>query len=90
MKKIIKIILIAFIMFSLMTIGIYALNKNPIGKVIDKYTYTKAICDETNYCEDYEIVCERANLKALNPTGYAIQNSADWEDPRVSDKQLCS
>lgn len=57
--------------------------------IIDSYSYTKAICNETNYCQDYEIVCENKELVILNPiTGAAVQHSSNWEDPR-EDKPLC-
>lgn len=62
---------------------------NLTGKVVEEinyYTYTKAMCNGTNYCEDYEIVCEDKDTISITPTGAAIQFSDEWKDPR--DKEL--
>lgn len=47
-----------------------------------KSSYTKAICDGDNYCEDYEVICESGKIAELNPTGYAVRFSANWQDSR--------
>ena len=58
-------------------------QENVTGEVISSgYSYTKAICNESNYCEDYEVVCEVGILKSLTPTGYVAQLSEDWVDER--------
>ena len=54
--------------------------------VINSYTYTKAVCNNSNYCEDYEIACKGNDLVSFTPTGAAIQLDNDWKDPR--DKEL--
>ncbi|MEK6760695.1 MAG: hypothetical protein AABX93_02105 [Nanoarchaeota archaeon] len=36
-------------------------------------SYTKAICNENNLCEDYEIHCKGNSLVELSPTGFAVQ-----------------
>jgi hypothetical protein len=43
---------------------------------------TKAICDNTKYCEDYEIICRGKDIVKITPTGAAIQFSEEWKDPR--------
>ena len=55
------------------------------------YSFTKAVCDEKNYCEDYEIKCENGKLAKFSPTGFTIQNSNDWTDPRTQEdvERLC-
>ena len=55
------------------------------GKAIDnfQYSYTKAICNETNYCQDYVIVCKGDKIVSQTPvTGAFLQQAPDWEDPR--------
>ena len=52
------------------------------GTIQNYYTYTKAVCNETNYCEDYEITCQDDEVVSMSPTGSAIQFSNDWQDPR--------
>ena len=60
------------------------INPNITGQVVkNEYKYTTAICDETNFCQDYIISCEENKLINLAPiTGAAIQLSDNWEDPR--------
>lgn len=54
-------------------------------------TWTKAICNSGNYCQDYEISCHNNNLVGMTPTGNAIQFPANWKDPRDLDSinRLC-
>lgn len=55
------------------------------GNVVEEYNYsfTKAVCNETNYCEDYEIHCSGAQLISFTPTGAAVQYPDEWEDKRT-------
>ena len=56
---------------------------NITGKsIIYEHSYTRALCNDTNYCRDYEVVCSGRNLISLNPTGYSVQLPVGWEDPR--------
>jgi|TARA_B100001079_G_C16331171_1_gene479193 cytochrome bd-type quinol oxidase subunit 1 len=68
-------------------------NQNPTGAIIaNKYSYTKAICDESNYCQDYVIICEDNKTISINPiTGATIQHLPDWQDPRDKEtiERLC-
>jgi|TARA_Y100000034_G_scaffold35512_2_gene43534 hypothetical protein len=64
------------------------------GKVIENinsYSYTKAVCNNSNYCEDYEVSCEGNNLVSFTPTGAAIQLDNNWKDPRDKEsiERLC-
>lgn len=53
------------------------------NQVFETHSYTTAICDSTNYCQDYHIKCNGKNILNLNPlTGAAIQFDSDWNDPR--------
>jgi len=64
-----------------MSILIYLIELK-INPNSNDYEYTKAICDENNYCEDYEIVCENAKAIKIAPTGAAVQYSETWKDAR--------
>lgn len=80
-----QLILILAIILLLILAGIFLFfSENFTGKTIatDRYSYTKAICNETNYCEDYEITCENNEIMELVPTGFAVQQREDWNDPR--------
>jgi len=46
-------------------------------------SFTKAICDKENSCQDYKIFCKEKRAVSISPiTGAVIQFSKDWEDPR--------
>ncbi|MCR4327773.1 MAG: hypothetical protein NUV46_04305 [Nanoarchaeota archaeon] len=71
MEKTEKILLILLIFLVLILI---IPKLNITGKVVlDKYAYTKAICSNSTYCEDYYIECEGENVAGFNPTGFAIE-----------------
>ncbi len=81
MKKIILILALAVLIFSL--------SKLPENKE-DKYSYTKAICNQTNYCQDFEIKCRGEKLIKTTPiTGAVVQFSRTWKDSREK-KELCN
>ena len=47
------------------------------------FSHTKAICNSTNFCQDYEIHCENEKIIKMSPiTGAAVQFSSEWTDPR--------
>jgi len=60
-------------------------------KTSEHYTSTKAICNETNYCQDYHILCgSEGMIKATPITGAFIQQGLSWKDPRSEEeKELC-
>lgn len=93
MKKIVILFLTAIFLFF---IGIFIFsffNSFQItgGVIINSYSYTKAVCNNSNYCEDYEIACKGNDLVSFTPTGAAIQFSNDWKDPRDKEsiEKLC-
>ena len=58
-----------------------------------KYSFTRAICNETNYCQDYYISCKDTTITHIAPiTGAAVQFSENWVDNRSekSVSELCS
>ena len=92
MKKIITLLIILLIIISFYFLF---LRREITGFVInskDYYSYTKAICNETNYCQDYEIICENKKVVSIKPiTGAAIQQPPNWKDPRDKDtiEKMC-
>jgi len=77
--------------FLLLIIGFFLLNNTITGKVIgnidNNYSYTKAICNESKYCQDHEIKCQGKNVISIVPlTGAVAQFSEDWEDPRANNE----
>jgi len=58
-----------------------------------KYTFTRAICNEINYCQDYDISCKDTTITQIAPiTGAAVQFSENWVDnrPKKPTSELCS
>jgi len=59
---------------------------------IPQYTnsHTKAICNSENFCQDYEIFCEKEEVIKMFPiTGAAIQFPETWKDPRENKEVDC-
>ena len=56
--------------------------------ISSKYSYTTAICDDMNNCEDYYIECQENVPMGITPTGFSIKMSEDWIDTR-EEKNLC-
>ena len=76
----------------LVVLGIFCTKNIISGLSETESSLTKAICDENNYCEDYQIVCKGKEMVGLNPTGAAVQFSEDWKDPRTQEdrKIICN
>ena len=96
-KQQIKIIIIIILVIIILALAsILLVNKSLTGFIIneqnDTYMYTKAICNETNFCQDTEITCQGNKLISVKPIeGAVIQHSEDWQDPRAKDEvdKLC-
>jgi len=62
------------------------------GRIIEGQNFhssTIAICNET-HCEDYEVECEGNKTISTRATGYTIQKTYNWEDPRgEQDNNIC-
>ena len=94
MKKYLIILILIFINLILILLLI---NFNLTGRVIETETnnistFTKAICDNNNYCQDYIIECEgNKTISIKSITGATIQFNPEWEDPRNEEEinRLC-
>lgn len=53
-------------------------DAGPTGAVV----WTKAICDDGNFCVDYLVTCENGQLVRIEKTPYSAQYGKEWEDPR--------
>ncbi len=87
--KILTIILVFILIF-------FSLKSSVKGQtnqtnVKNYYTYTKAVCNESNFCQDYYVVCENQKIKNISPiTGAFIQHSKNWKDPRDEESKKIS
>jgi len=91
--RILKFILFFFTIILIGILLFISFNLRFTGAAVKKhYSFTKAICDENNYCQDYEIVCENGELISISPTGRAVQFSENWQDPRDKEtiNSLCN
>ncbi len=87
--KIIKILTIILIVL-LIILSIIYIQNNLTGRAIEEFTHTKAICNTSNFCQDYEITCKDNEVVKQQPiTGAAIQHNEDWQDPRTDARDLC-
>lgn len=91
MKKLAIVSLIIILVIIAIAFLIFSNQRNISGAVIsNKYSFTKAICNETNFCQDYLIYCEGNKTTEIKPvTGAAVQLSQNWIDVRENKTKLC-
>ena len=98
MKKFIIISISALLIITTILVFTLSFNKSlSTGQVVNEvnksnYTYTKAICDTNNFCQDHIIVCNGAEIISVTPiSGAFAQFKPDFIDPRdeKSKETLC-
>ena len=78
-----------FIVSFLVLASVFNFNLTGETVVSHEETFTKAICDDNNLCQDYEIVCMDDEVISAQPiTGAIIQQSEDWEDSRKNKSEF--
>lgn len=78
-SQIILFILILVVILSFVIVN--AFKTEPKQK-IPTSTWTKAVCNEKNYCSDVEISCDEGKIVSIKPTGEGINLPENWIDPR--------
>jgi hypothetical protein len=79
--KNIGMILVLIVLITSLIIVVSAINET--SQAEDNYTWTKALCDSSNFCQDYIISCKNKSIVSMSPiTGAAVKFSSDWHDPR--------
>ncbi len=60
--------------------------------IVNKYSYTTAICDGNKTCQDNIVECEGKNIIKISPiSGAVVQHDKDWQDPRNNNtNELCN
>ena len=82
MKKIVMIVLLV-VFLSILSFSILKFSLTGEAVAIKEYSYTRAVCNSSNFCQDYEIYCRNGNIEKQIPiTGSFIQHSEEWKDPR--------
>lgn len=79
-----KIILISLILL-VVAISFIIKGQSITGNVIGyRYSFTKAVCNESNFCQDYEISCNGNQTISRTPISRAVVQFSDtWTDPRT-------
>lgn len=81
--------LVIILIISLTTLNLFNITGLAIED-INIYEHTKAICNETNFCQDYIIRCNGDNLLSKTPITRAyVQHDKDWKDIRENPDKLC-
>jgi hypothetical protein len=58
-------------------------NQKIQQNIMYTHSFTKAVCNKNNFCQDYEVFCNNNNLLRIQPiTGAFIQFEKDWIDTR--------
>jgi len=98
MKKSTILTIITLLTILLTIISFFIIKPLITGKSIQEeteniHTYTKAICNKTNYCQDNIITCQGNQTIEITPiTGAAVQFHPDnFKDPRDKEtiEKLC-
>ncbi len=83
MKKTLLLWLLFMLTFVFGTIFVVSSSpRNSVKELSYNHSYTKAICDQNNRCEDYEVYCNNENVLNMRATGYFVQFPSDWKDLR--------
>ena len=73
--------------FVLLSIPLFTAESNYLAvKPTFTHSFTKAFCNESGFCEDYEIFCNNEEISKIVATGFAVQFSEDWEDIRTNEQ----
>jgi len=88
-----KFIILSIIIILIIIVSLFSLNQAITGNIVlsnptkNSATFTKAICDNSNYCQDYEIKCKDGETISITPiTGAAVQFNENWKDPRTQEQ----
>ena len=86
MEKTNKVILVLFIIL-LILIGALTFiffEQTITGRAIgESESFTTAICNGTNFCQDYKITCQDNEILDIVPiSGATVKYSLNWDDPR--------
>ena len=90
MKKVLQTIFSLIAIALIIGVLYFMFQERMTGKAIEnQYVYTKAICNDNNFCQDYEISCSNGEVVEMTPvTGASIQHNSDWQDPRKNKSEI--
>ena len=56
--------------------------KNSSENIPYTHSYTKAFCNSTNVCQDFEITCKDKKIMGIRYTGAMVNFQENWQDIR--------
>jgi hypothetical protein len=87
-KPIILAVVLAIILTAILSLAMVSSKGNYVKIAGHTHSFTKAICDSKNLCQDYEIFCKDLEVIKMNPiTGAVVQFSESWKDPRTLEQR---
>ena len=89
MKKILILIILLLSLTAFLSIR-FQITGHSISP--SEHSYTRAMCDENNYCQDYKIDCYNGRIIRIQQIiGASVQHLPEWKDPRenTSIEDLC-
>jgi len=97
MKKISIILLLFIIILTAVIPSLIIINNNITARVIDSSqekninTFTKKLCNSTNFCQDYKITCWGNQVIEIKPVSNNIQFEDDLNNPKTKEliRKLC-
>jgi len=81
-QKILIIIAAILLLAGIFSLSFYKNQSLTTFAILDNKHYTTAICNDTNYCRDYEIVCVNKTIVSITPITGGVQYPLDWNDSR--------
>ena len=72
-KKYVEIFI--FLILILLIFTFIFTSKLVLSKQLNSHSYTKAICNQNDYCENYVIEYDKGKLKMFTLTGFSMQKN---------------
>jgi hypothetical protein len=80
--KIFVMSLVLIVLTLSLILVVSAINETS-SEIGTNYTWTKAVCNSSNLCQDYLIECKNKSVVSMSPiTGAVVKFSDNWHDPR--------
>jgi len=89
-KKMILLFGVVFILASVFVMAFSGVgfSGRSINELEKNYSYTRAICNFSNECQDFLIVCENGLIASLESVSDVVKFGKDWKDFRKKE-ELC-
>ncbi len=83
----IRVIILTLALLSLCFVA-FAESRTTVNR-LNEFSYTMALCDDGNFCQDYEISCKDNEIVSSTPlTGAFVQHDESWVDFRETGSEI--